>query len=172
MVHISEVSSELYCQIYYNHRDTLHSMSTTNLSSQRSIISLVVLLLFAGGIIYANSHLAYAVIQNTYVTKFTIEKHTIKRGQTQTLDAQVNSKSGVAVTGTKVTFTVNYADLKTTRQATVAVDASGHASYSWQIGDNVKPGSFTVTVDIEGPGFEPQSIAGQNFIVQKGHHND
>jgi hypothetical protein len=168
MVHISELSLELYCQRYYNNRDAVYLMST-NLSSQKSIITLVVLLLFAGGAIYANSHVAYGIVQNTYVTKVTNEKLYIKRGHTQTLDAQVNSKSGVPVTGTKVTFTINYADLKTTRQAVVAVDASGHASYSWQIGDHVKPGSFGVLVDVEGPGFESQSMTAQSFIVEKGH---
>jgi hypothetical protein len=171
MVHISELSLELYCQRYYNNRGTVYLMST-NVYSQKSVITLVVLLLFAGGTIYANSHAAYAIVQNTYVTKVTNEKLYIKRGQTQTIDAQVNSKSGAQVTGTKVTFTINYADLKTTRQAVVAVDPSGHASYSWQIGDNVKPGSFGVLVDVEGPGFESQSITGQSFIVEKGHHSD
>jgi hypothetical protein len=145
---------------------------STYLSSQKSIISLIVLLLFAGGIIYTSTQFAYAIVQNTYVTKVTNEKYTIKRGQTQTIDAQVSSKSGVPVTGTKVTFTIAYADLETTRQATVAVDALGHASYSWQIGDHVKPGSFGVTVDVDGPGFESQSITAQNFVVEKGHHSD
>ena len=143
---------------------------STNPLSQKSIISLVFLLLFAGGVIYTNSQLAYALVQHTFVSKLTIEDHNIKRGQTQTLDVQVKSTSGVPVTGTKVTFTINYADLKTTRQATVPVDvASGDASYSWQIGENVKPGTFTVTIDVDGPGFESQSFSGQNFIVEKGH---
>ena len=110
-------------------------------------------------------------VLNTYAVRVVIDKQFIKRGQTQTIDAQVSSQSGVPLpSGTRVTFSVDYADSKTTRQATVPVDASGHASYSWQIGHHVKAGEFDLRTVVDGPGFESQSIdAGQSFIVQKGH---
>ena len=102
---------------------------------------------------------------NRYVVKVIIDKHSIKRGHTQTIDAIVKSKSGAPTTGTTVLFTINYADLVTTRQASVPLSSSGHASYSFQIGDHVKPGNFPVAVTVQGPGFETKTVTGQSFFV-------
>jgi hypothetical protein len=140
---------------------------SANIDLSRLATTLSILLLFAGGIIYANSQLAHAIGKNSYVAKVSVDKPVIKRGQTQTIGAVVDSKSRVPVTGAIVAFTINYADLKTTRQASVAVDASGHASYSWQIEDHVKPGYFNVNLAVSGPGLESKSFPGPSFIVQQ-----
>jgi hypothetical protein len=139
-----------------------------NFRFQKTVIVLSMIL--AGvvvGAVCITSQLAQAQVQGTYVTKIVVDKDSIGRGHTQTLDAFVKSMSGGPITGTVVTFTVNYADLKTTRQASVNVDGSGHASYSWTIGDNVKPGTFDVDALVSGPNFVAQSITAQSFVVHK-----
>ena len=135
-------------------------------------ICISILFISTAAIICSNFQFVHAVVQkNFFVAKVTIDKHVVKRGQTQTIDVVVSSQSGVPLTsGTRVTYTIDYADLKTTRQATVPVDASGHASYSWQIGDHVKPGQFDPRVAVDGPGFETLTIDLQFFVVEKGHH--
>jgi hypothetical protein len=140
---------------------------SANINLSKLATTLSILLLFAGGMIYANSQLAHAIGKNSYVAKVSVDKPVIKRGQTQTIEAVVNPRSGIPVTGTTVAFTINYADLKTTRQASVVVDGSGHASYSWQIEDHVKPGYFNVNLVVSGPGLESQSFPGPSFIVQE-----
>ena len=109
---------------------------------------------------------------NRYVVKVIIDKHSIKRGHTQTIDAIVKSRSGTPTTGTTVSFTIDYADLKTTRQVAIPLDSSGHASYSWEIGDHVKTGEFIVAATVQGPGFESKKVAGQSFfVVQKARNS-
>ena len=142
-------------------------MLSANIHLSKLATTLSILLLFAGGTIYANSQLAHAIGENINVAKVSVDRPLIKRGQTQTIEAVVDSNSRVPVTGAIVAFTINYPDLKTTRQASVAVDASGHASYSWQIEDHVKPGYFNVNLAVSGPGFESQSFLGPSFIVQE-----
>jgi hypothetical protein len=139
----------------------------TNFHFQKTLIVFLMILAVAVGAVCISSQLAQAQVLQTYVTKITIDKHSIGRGHTQTLEAFVKSSSGGPITGTVVSFTVNYADLETTRQASVNVDGSGHASYSWTIGDNVKPGSFSVDALVSGPNFVGQSISAQSFVVHK-----
>ena len=139
----------------------------TKSRSQKTLIILSTILVAAVGTVCISSQFAQAQVQKTYVTKIIVDKNSIKRGHTQTIEAIVNSQEGGPITGTVVTFTINYADLETTRQASVNVDGSGHASFSWTIGDNVKPGSFSVDALVSGPNFVAQSIAAQPFVVHK-----
>ena len=140
---------------------------STGIYPQKGLVLVSIILVGVVGTVYITSQFASAQELKTYVTKVEVDKHSIGRDHTQTIDAEVKSKSGGPITGTVVTFTISYADLETTRQASVNVDASGHASYSWTIGKHVKPGTFDVDVLVSGPNFVSQSITAQSFTVHK-----
>jgi hypothetical protein len=84
----------------------------------------------------------------------TIAKHPITRGSVQTIIVTVSdAKSHEKIEGAIVKLSVKYASGKHTEEfGSKITDSSGKVSFSWRIGGNAIPGTFTGTVQVSTPG--------------------
>ena len=77
----------------------------------------------------------------------------IGRGNTQTITITASDSQGPLLS-TAVSVHVVYASLQTTRDLSCNTSSTGSCSVSWQIGDTSTPGTFAVTVTIDGATFQ------------------
>ncbi len=76
----------------------------------------------------------------------------ISRGSTQTITVAATDSDGPVV-GAPVSVNVLYASGQTAKDFTCTTSAAGSCSVSWMIGGNSTPGTFSVTVMVEGTTF-------------------
>ncbi len=82
----------------------------------------------------------------------------IVRGNVQTITIMVSDQvSKQKVAGALVDVTVTYASGQTTKAFSDNTDNLGQVSFSWRIGGNSAPGTFTVAVDASTSGYEEAS---------------
>lgn len=81
------------------------------------------------------------------------EKDPITRGSTQTIHVKVMDKTKT-IDGATVIATVTYASGKTTKTFSGTTDSNGMWSFSWQIGGNSNPGTFTVDISAMKSGYD------------------
>ena len=93
-------------------------------------------------------------------------KDTITRGSTQTITVTVKDSAGKAVKDATVTVKVTYASKSTIKSVTGKTDKNGAYSFSWQIGGNSNPGTFTVEVKATKTGYDA-GTAKITFTVNK-----
>ena len=84
---------------------------------------------------------------------FAYAQNPISRGSVQTITIQTHDSDGPIKNAT-VYVNVLYASGYTTHDFTCLTANDGACSVSWQIGSNSTPGTFTVTVTIEGHEFD------------------
>ncbi len=76
----------------------------------------------------------------------------ITRGSTQNITVSVGGSTG-PLSGVPVHIHVLYASGSTTKDYDCTTSNAGSCSYSWQIGGSSDPGTFQVTVTVEGQNY-------------------
>jgi hypothetical protein len=90
----------------------------------------------------------------------------ITRGSDQTILVKVVS-NGNAISGATIYATVTYASGTTTKSFNGTSDSNGLWSFTWQIGGNSNPGTFTVNIKAFKSGYDSANASLTFQVVPK-----
>jgi hypothetical protein len=99
-----------------------------------------------------------------------VKEDPIVRENIQTIEVTVSDgESGEGIDDANVEASVEYASGEHIEElGSKTTDSSGHASFSWTIGGNSEPGTFTVIVKASKDGYEPETERISFEVIPKG----
>jgi hypothetical protein len=101
-------------------------------------------------------------------TKIDVAKDPIVRGNRQSFSVIVSDRNnGDPVQGAQVDASVKYAGPHTEYFGSQTTGSSGSASFSWTIGGNSNPGTFTITVDVSESGYGSTTETSSFKVITK-----
>jgi hypothetical protein len=99
-----------------------------------------------------------------------IKEDPIVRGNIQTIRVTVSDDdSEEGIDDANVEAIIEYASGKYTKElGSKTTDSSGHASFSWRIGETSNPGTFTATVEASKDGYDSETEKASFEVIPKG----